>query len=53
VASTEEAFKDIVNYVDKNYRTLANKKHRAIVYTFIFGDRYCLAWVQVFPLSDM
>ena len=30
VASTEESFKDIVNYVDKNYRTLANKKSRAI-----------------------
>ena len=30
VASTEESFKDIVNYVDKNYRTLANKKNRAI-----------------------
>lgn len=30
VASTEEAFKDIVSYVDKHYRTLANKKNRAI-----------------------
>lgn len=30
VASTEEAFKDIVSYVDKNYRTKANKKNRAI-----------------------
>lgn len=30
VASTEEAFKDIVSYVDKHYRTLANKKKRAI-----------------------
>ena len=30
VASTEESFKDIVAYVDKHYRTLANKKHRAI-----------------------
>ena len=30
VASTEESFTDIVNYVDKHYRTLANKRHRAI-----------------------
>ena len=30
VASTEESFKDIVSYVDKNYRTKANKKCRAI-----------------------
>jgi len=30
VASTEESFKDIVSYVDKNYRTKADKKHRAI-----------------------
>lgn len=30
VASTEESFKDIVTYIDKNYRTLANKKNRAI-----------------------
>ena len=30
VASTEEAFKDIVSYVDKNYRTLAKKQARAI-----------------------
>jgi len=30
VASTEESFKDIVSYVDKHYRTLANKKNRAI-----------------------
>ena len=30
VASTEEAFKDIVNYMDRNYRTLANKKNRAV-----------------------
>jgi len=30
VASTEESFKDIVNYVDKHYRTVANKKGRAI-----------------------
>lgn len=30
VASTEESFKDIVSYIDKNYRTLANKKNRAI-----------------------
>jgi len=29
-ASTEESFKDIVSYVDKNYRTLSNKKNRAI-----------------------
>lgn len=30
VASTEESFVDIVRYVDKNYRTVANKKGRAI-----------------------
>ena len=30
VATTEEAFKDIVSYMDKHYRTLANKKNRAI-----------------------
>ena len=30
VASTEESFKDIVSYMDKHYRTLANKKNRAI-----------------------
>lgn len=30
VASTEEAFKDIVAYVDKHYHTLANKRNRAI-----------------------
>lgn len=30
VASTEESFKDIVNYIDKNYRTKANKQNRAI-----------------------
>ena len=30
VASTEESFKDIVAYVDKHYRTLANKQNRAI-----------------------
>lgn len=30
VASTEESFKDIVAYVDKNYRTKANKQNRAI-----------------------
>ncbi len=30
VASTEESFKDIVSYVDKHYRTIANKKGRAI-----------------------
>ena len=30
VASTEEAFKDIVSYVDKNYRTVAKKQGRAI-----------------------
>lgn len=26
----ENSFADIVDYVDKNYRTLANKKHRAV-----------------------
>ena len=30
VASTEESFKDIVSYVDKHFRTLANKRNRAI-----------------------
>ena len=30
VASTEESFKDIVSYVDKNYRTIAKKQGRAI-----------------------
>ena len=30
VASTEESFKDIVTYVDKNYRTIAKKQGRAI-----------------------
>lgn len=30
VASTEESFKDIVKYIDKNYRTKANKQNRAI-----------------------
>ncbi|MCQ2256837.1 MAG: esterase [Bacteroidaceae bacterium] len=30
VASTEESFVDIVRYMDKNYRTIANKKGRAI-----------------------
>ena len=30
VASFEESFKDIVSYMDKHYRTLANKKNRAI-----------------------
>lgn len=30
IASTEESFKDIVNYIDKNYRTKANKQNRAI-----------------------
>lgn len=30
VASTEESFKDIVSYVDANYRTKADKEHRAI-----------------------
>ncbi|MBR1414442.1 MAG: esterase [Prevotella sp.] len=30
VASTEESFKDIVNFVDKNYRTIAKKQSRAI-----------------------
>ena len=30
VASTEESFKDIVSYVDKNYRTIAKKQSRAI-----------------------
>lgn len=29
-ASTEESFMDIVNYIDKNYRTKADKKNRAI-----------------------
>ena len=30
VASFEESFKDIVTYIDNNYRTLADKQHRAI-----------------------
>lgn len=30
VASTEESFKDIVNYVDKHYRTISKKQSRAI-----------------------
>ena len=30
VALFEESFKDIVTYIDNNYRTLADKQHRAI-----------------------
>ncbi len=30
LASTEESFIDVVHYMDKHYRTLANKKNRAI-----------------------
>lgn len=30
VATMEESFPDIVNYIDGHYRTLADKKHRAI-----------------------
>ena len=29
-ATTEEAYKDVMNYVDKHYRTLPGKKNRAI-----------------------
>lgn len=30
VASTQDSYKDVVKYIDSHYRTLANKKNRAI-----------------------
>ena len=48
VASTEESFKDIVSYVDKNYRTLANKKNRAIC-GLSMGGFHSFATSKLYP----
>ena len=48
VASTEEAFKDIVSYVDKHYRTLANKKNRAIC-GLSMGGGHSFAISRLYP----
>ena len=48
VASTEEAFKDIVTYIDKHYRTLANKKNRAIC-GLSMGGGHSFAISRLYP----
>lgn len=48
VASTEKAFKDIVSYVDKHYRTLADKKNRAIC-GLSMGGGHSFAISRLYP----
>ena len=48
VASMEESFKDIVSYVDKNYRTLANKKNRAVC-GLSMGGGHSFAISKLYP----
>ena len=48
VASMEESFPDVVNYVDKNYRTLKGKKNRAIC-GLSMGGGHSLAISKLYP----
>jgi len=47
-ATTEEAFRDVVAYVDKHYRTLANKKHRAVC-GLSMGGGHSFAVSRLYP----
>ena len=48
VASMEESFPDVVNYVDKNYRTLKGKKNRAIC-GLSMGGGHSFAISKLYP----
>ena len=48
VASTEESFKDIVNYVDKHYRTISKKQSRAIC-GLSMGGYHSFATSKLYP----